>query len=181
MKIIPTAIPDLLIIEPQIHGDERGFVMESYNRPQFNQAIRRDVTFVQDNHSRSTRGVLRGLHYQIEKTQGKLLRVTMGEIFDVAVDLRRSSQTFGQWAGVVLSAENKRQIWIPEGFAHGFLTLSAEADCLYKITDFYAPQFERVLAWNDPAIAIDWPWVGHPVLSLKDKAGLSLDQLDTFE
>lgn len=180
MNVIPTTIPDVLILEPKLFGDERGFMMESYNQLQFNRAIGRDVTFVQDNHSRSTRGVLRGLHYQIQNTQAKLIRVTVGEVFDVAVDLRRNSKTFGQWVGVILSADNKRQLWVPEGFAHGFITLSDTADCLYKTTDYYAPQFERILAWNDKTIGIDWPHAENPTLSSKDSQGLTFQQIETF-
>lgn len=180
MNVIPTSIPDVLILEPKIFGDERGFMMETYNQSIFNQTIGRDVTFVQDNHSRSTRGVLRGLHYQIEKTQAKLLRVTVGEVFDVVVDLRRSSETFGKWVGVTLSADNQRQLWVPEGFAHGFMVLSDTADCLYKTTDFYSPQFERILAWNDATIGIEWPSGEDPILSAKDRAGVTLQNADLF-
>lgn len=180
MNIIPTDIPDVLILEPEIFGDERGFMMESYHQLKFNQAVGRDVVFVQDNHSRSTRGVLRGLHYQIQKTQGKLLRVTMGEVFDVAVDLRCSSKTFGKWVGAVLSADNRRQLWVPEGFAHGFVVLSEVADCLYKTTDHYAPEFERIIAWNDRTIGIEWPYATEPVLSPKDRAGVSLERAECF-
>ncbi|WP_107852236.1 dTDP-4-dehydrorhamnose 3,5-epimerase [Oceanimonas marisflavi] len=169
MKMINTTIPDLYIIEPTVFGDERGFFFESFNQRRFEQAIGRPVNFVQDNHSRSARGVLRGLHYQVAQQQGKLVRCTLGEVFDVAVDLRPGSNTFGQWEGIVLSAENKRQVWIPEGFAHGFVVLSEVAEFLYKTTDYYAPEHERAIRWNDPTLAIDWPLPCPPVLSEKDK------------
>ncbi len=181
MKIFPTAIPDVLMIEPKIFGDERGFLMETYQQVQFNQAIGRDVVFVQDNHSRSMRGVLRGLHYQIERSQGKLLRVIQGEVFDVAVDLRLKSPTFGKWVGCVLSADNQRQLWVPEGFAHGFVVLSEVADCLYKATDYYAPEFERIIAWNDPTLAIDWLYEAEPILSSKDRGGVLFKHADFFK
>src|SRR5271169_393150 len=171
MKVDATAIPGLLVLEPSIHADERGFFFESFNQKRFEDAIRRSVSFVQDNHSRSTRHALRGLHYQIRRPQGKLVRVTAGEVFDVAVDLRRSSPTFGKFDSVVLSAENRKQLWIPEGFAHGFLALSETADVLYKTTDYYAPEDERCLIWNDPDVGIDWP-SGAPILSAKDRLGL---------
>ncbi len=180
MNVIPTAIPDVLILEPKVFGDSRGFFMESYNQKLFESAIGRSVQFVQDNHSRSARGVLRGLHYQVRQTQGKLVRVSAGEVFDVAVDLRRSSSTFGQWVGELLSEENKRQLWIPEGFAHGFVVLSETADFLYKATDFYAPEHERSLLWNDPALCIDWHYDSTPSLSAKDLNALTLAQVETF-
>ncbi len=168
MKVIETAIPDVKIIEPKVFGDERGFFFESYNQKAFVKAIGREVTFVQDNHSRSQKGVLRGLHYQIQQAQGKLVRCTRGEVFDVAVDIRKSSPSFGQWVGVVLSEENKKQMWIPEGFAHGFLVLSEMAEFLYKTTDFYAPQHEQAIIWNDSQLAIEWPLEFDPSLSQKD-------------
>lgn len=169
MNIIKTGIPDVLIIEPKVFGDERGFFFESFNQRQFEQAVGKQVSFVQDNHSRSAKGVLRGLHYQVAQPQGKLVRCTLGEVFDVAVDIRPNSPTFGQWEGMFLSAENKRQVWIPEGFAHGFLVLSAVAEFLYKTTDYYAPEHERSIRWDDPTLAIDWPLSGAPILSAKDQ------------
>ena len=181
MKILPTAIPEVLIIEPKVFGDARGFFFESFNQKAFKVATGLDVNFVQDNHSRSAKGVLRGLHYQIEQAQGKLVRVVRGAVFDVAVDLRRSSATFGQWVGAELTEENSRQMWVPPGFAHGFLTLSDSADFLYKTTDYYAPQFERCVAWDDPAIGIRWPVGMEPKLSGKDQAGLHLGVAQTFE
>ena len=180
MKAIPLAIPDVVLIEPQVFGDERGFFFESYNQSRFEEISGRKVQFVQDNHSRSMKSVLRGLHYQIQQPQGKLVRVVQGEVFDVAVDLRKSSKTFGQWVGEVLSAENKRQLWAPEGFAHGFVVLSETAEFLYKTTDYYAPAFERCIAWNDPSIGINWPAGLQPQLSSKDQAGLSLAQAEVF-
>ncbi|WP_428825267.1 dTDP-4-dehydrorhamnose 3,5-epimerase [Azonexus sp. IMCC34842] len=176
MKVIPTKIPDLLIFEPKVFGDERGFFFESFNQKIFFQAIGQKVEFVQDNHSKSARNVLRGLHYQVPpKAQGKLLRVVQGEVFDVSVDLRKNSKTFGQWNGLILSAENKKQLWIPPGFAHGFLTLSDGAEFLYKTTDYYSPEHERCIAWNDPEIGIVWPLCGEkPVLSGKDNIGMNL-------
>ncbi|MEA3466235.1 MAG: dTDP-4-dehydrorhamnose 3,5-epimerase [Thermodesulfobacteriota bacterium] len=168
MKIIKTKIPEVLIIEPTVFGDERGFFMESWHHKAFNEAVGREVNFVQDNHSRSTKGVLRGLHYQIQQPQGKLVRCVVGEVFDVAVDLRKSSATFGTWIGCHLSAENKRQFWVPEGFAHGFLVLSESADFLYKTTEYYAPEHERCIRWNDAKIGIEWPCDGTPTLSAKD-------------
>jgi dTDP-4-dehydrorhamnose 3,5-epimerase len=171
---------DALLLEPKVFGDSRGFFFESYNQAAFEQAIGKSVAFVQDNHSRSAKGVLRGLHYQINEPQGKLVRVVAGEVFDVAVDLRRSSCTFGQWAGAILSAENKRQIWIPEGFAHGFLVLSEFADFLYKTTQYWAPAHERCIAWDDPALAIVWPVEGEPALSNKDKAGVTLRAAELY-
>lgn len=173
MKVQPTSIPDVLMIEPKVFGDERGFFFESFNQQQWQQATGLNPVFVQHNHSRSGKNVLRGLHYQIKQPQGKLVRVTAGEVFDVAVDLRRSSPTFGQWAGAMLSAENKRQLWVPEGFAHGFLVLSAAAEFLYLTTDYYAPEHERGIRWNDPDLNIAWPLREAPSLSEKDnRAGL---------
>lgn len=180
MQVIPTAIPEVLIIEPKVFGDTRGFFFESYNERAFAQASGLVVPFVQDNHSRSAQGVLRGLHYQIRQPQGKLVRVVRGSVFDVAVDLRKSSPTFGQWVGVELSESNHRQLWVPPGFAHGFLVTSESADFLYKTTDYYAPEHERCIAWDDPAIGIRWPLEGAPQLSAKDKAGLALAQAETF-
>ena len=181
MKVTPTAIPDVLIIEPKVFGDARGFFFESFNQRAFREATGHDVNFVQDNHSRSGEGVLRGLHYQIEQPQGKLVRVVRGAVFDVAVDLRKSSATFGQWVGVELSETNNRQMWIPPGFAHGFLTLSESADFLYKTTDYYAPEFERCIAWDDPTLAIAWPLAGNPPqISVKDQAGVLLVDAQVF-
>ena len=181
MKVIETAIPGLLILEPKVFGDARGFFMESYNAKVFHDATGLSPNFVQDNHSRSGKGVLRGLHYQIEQAQGKLVRVTRGAVFDVAVDLRQSSPTFGQWVGIELSEENNRQFWIPPGFAHGFLVTSDSADFLYKTTDYYAPQFERSLAWNDPTVGVAWPLEGiTPLLSAKDLAGKPLAECEKF-
>lgn len=181
MKVIPTAIPDLLIIEPKVFGDARGFFFESFNQKAFSEAIGQHVDFVQDNHSRSTNGVLRGLHYQIQQPQGKLVRVVRGAVFDVAVDIRRSSPTFGQWAGVELTEDNHRQFWVPPGFAHGFLVLSDIADFLYKATDYYAPTYERSIAWNDPHVGIEWPSIGvAPKVSPKDAEGLALEIAETF-
>ena len=180
MKVIETAIPDLLILEPKVFGDARGFFMESFNARSFHEATGLNVDFVQDNHSRSAKGVLRGLHYQIQQAQGKLVRVVRGSVFDVAVDLRRSSPTFGQWVGVTLSEENNRQFWIPPGFAHGFLVTSDSADFLYKTTDYYAPEHERSLIWNDPEVGVVWPLDGAPLLSAKDVAGKPLGECETF-
>ena len=180
MNVLQTAIPGLLILEPKVFGDSRGFFMESYNAKAFQDATGLDVNFVQDNHSRSGKGVLRGLHYQIEQAQGKLVRVVRGSVFDVAVDLRKASPTFGKWVGVELSEENHRQFWIPPGFAHGFLVTSESADFLYKTTDYYAPQFERSLAWNDPTVGVVWPLEGEPLLSAKDVAGKGLAECETF-
>lgn len=180
MKAIATSIPDVLLIESTVFGDERGFFFESFNDKQFAEVIGKTVRFVQDNHSKSAQGVLRGLHYQIQQSQGKLVRVVSGAVFDVAVDLRKSSPTFGQWVGAVLSAENKRQMWIPEGFAHGFVVTSDSAEFLYKTTDYWAPEHERCIAWNDPAIAIDWPINGMPTLSAKDQKGVSLAEAEVF-
>lgn len=173
MRVIQTAIPDLLLIEPKVFGDERGFFFESFNAKGFEKATGLDVQFVQDNHSKSVRNVLRGLHYQVQRPQGKLVRVVQGAVFDVAVDIRKGSKTFGQWVGEILSAENKKQIWIPPGFAHGFLTLSDGTEFLYKTTDYYAPEYERCIAWNDPGLGIRWPHSEMPVLSAKDRQGLS--------
>jgi len=175
MKISPTVLPEVLIIEPKVFGDSRGFFFESFNQRAFNEATGLDAEFVQDNHSRSAKGVLRGLHYQVQQPQGKLVRVVRGSVFDVAVDIRKSSPNFGRWVGVELTEENNRQLWVPPGFAHGFLVTSDTADFLYKTTDYYAPEFERCVAWNDPAIGIEWPLGGMtPQLSAKDKAGVSL-------
>lgn len=184
MKVTPTAIPEVLILEPKVFGDARGFFLESFNERAFREATGTNVSFVQDNHSRSAKGVLRGLHYQIQQPQGKLVRVVRGAVFDVAVDLRRSSTTFGRWAGVELSEENQRQLWVPAGFAHGFVVLSESADFLYKTTDYYAQQHERCIAWNDPQLGITWPLdrVGMttPLLSEKDRAGRPLDAAEIF-
>ena len=172
MQAIQTAIADVLIFQPKVFGDARGFFFESFNRQVFDQAVGRHVDFVQDNHSRSSKGVLRGLHYQIQQPQGKLVRVVRGSVFDVAVDLRKSSRTFGQWVGVELSEENQRQLWVPVGFAHGFVVTSESADFLYKTTDFYAPAHERCIRWDDPALAIQWPELGlKPLVSAKDAVG----------
>lgn len=181
MQVIRTAIPDVLIIEPKVFGDARGFFFESFNQKSFNEATGLDVNFVQDNHSKSVRGVLRGLHYQIQQPQGKLVRVVQGEVFDVAVDIRKGSPTFGQWVGELLSGENKRQLWIPAGFAHGFVVLSETAEFLYKTTDYYAPQFERCIAWDDADLKIDWQFSGVPALSAKDAVGARFAQAEVFE
>jgi dTDP-4-dehydrorhamnose 3,5-epimerase len=181
MHIIETTIPAVIIFEPKVFGDDRGFFFESFNQKAFEQATGlKNIHFVQDNHSKSAKNVLRGLHYQIEQAQGKLVRVTQGEVFDVAVDLRASSTTFGQWEGTRLSAENKRQMWIPPGFAHGFLVLTDTAEFLYKTTDFYAPQHECCLKWDDASIGIEWPLQGMPILSAKDQLGLSLQDAKKF-
>ena len=175
MKVIRTAIPDLLIFEPRVFGDDRGFFFESFNRDRFRDATGVDAEFVQDNHSRSEKNVLRGLHYQVSpRAQGKLVRVVQGAVFDVAVDIRKDSPTFGQWIGETLSAENKKQMWIPPGFAHGFLTLTESAEFLYKTTDYYFPDHERCIAWNDSKIGIEWPLTAEPILSPKDQRGNSL-------
>jgi dTDP-4-dehydrorhamnose 3,5-epimerase len=182
MNVIQTKIPDVLLIEPQVFGDHRGFFFESFNQKRFEEKTGVKTQFVQDNHSRSSQGVLRGLHYQIQQTQGKLLRATVGEIFDVAVDVRKSSPTFGQWVGYVLSAENKRQLWIPAGFAHGFAVLSEVAEVLYKTTDYYAKDYERSILWNDPDLGIDWQLGDiEPRLSAKDEAGVLLKDAEVFE
>jgi dTDP-4-dehydrorhamnose 3,5-epimerase len=180
IKTTLLAIPEVILFEPTIFGDDRGFFYESFNKKTFDDAVGRDVQFVQDNHSSSVKGVLRGLHYQIKQPQGKLVRVTAGEVFDVAVDLRKSSPTFGQWVGAHLSAENKHQLWVPEGFAHGFVVLSSSAELLYKTTDYYAPAHERCLAWNDPAIGIDWPLEEAPTMSVKDRAAPMLNIAEVF-
>ena len=180
MKAIQTTIPDLLIIEPKVFGDERGFFFESFNRRKFAELTGRDVEFVQDNHSRSVKNVLRGLHYQIQHPQGKLVRVVQGAVLDVAVDIRRSSPTFGQHVAAELSAGNKRMFWIPEGFAHGFVVLSDTAEFLYKTTDYWVPEFERSIAWNDPAIGIQWQIQGEPALSAKDRQAKPLAEAETF-
>jgi dTDP-4-dehydrorhamnose 3,5-epimerase len=178
MKVTATAIPEVLIIEPKVFGDARGFFYESFNQKAFNAATGQNVNFVQDNHSRSARGVLRGLHYQIRQPQGKLVRVVRGAVFDVAVDIRKASPTFGKWVGVELSEDNGRQLWIPPGFAHGFVVTSESADFLYKTTDYYAPEYERCIAWNDPVVGIDWPLTAPPSLSLKDQQGLALHDIE---
>jgi dTDP-4-dehydrorhamnose 3,5-epimerase len=180
MSIQRTEIPDVIIIEPKVFGDDRGFFYESFNAQRFSEETGVDAVFVQDNHSKSAQNVLRGLHYQIQHPQGKLVRVTAGEVFDIAVDIRRSSPTFGRWLGVVLSAENKRQLWIPPGFAHGFLVTSPSAEFLYKTTDYYAPEHERCLLWNDPEIGIDWPLSAEPLLSGKDKLGQLFSEAEVF-
>ena len=178
MQATRLAIPDVVLIEPKVFGDARGFFYESFNQRAFNEAVGQDVQFVQDNHSRSGKGVLRGLHYQVQNAQGKLVRVARGRVFDVAVDVRKGSPTFGQWAGVELSEDNQRQFWVPAGFAHGFVVLSDTADFLYKTTDYYAPAHERCIAWNDPDVGIDWPLaeagISAPILSDKDRQGASL-------
>ena len=179
MKAIPSAIPEVLLLEPRIFGDERGYFYESWNRRRLAE-LGIDVDFVQDNHSRSQRNVLRGLHYQIEHAQGKLVRVTAGQVYDVAVDLRRSSATFGKWVGFTLSADDKRMAWIPPGFAHGFCVISDSAEFLYKTTDYWSPAHERTLLWNDPRLAIPWPLTAEPLLAARDAAGLPLHQAETF-
>jgi len=184
MKVIRTDIPEVLILEPKVFGDARGFFLESFNQKVFREATGLTLDFVQDNHSRSAQGVLRGLHYQLKQPQGKLVRVVRGAVFDVAVDVRRSSPTFGKWVGTELSEENQRQFWVPPGFAHGFMVLSASADFLYKTTDYYAPEHERCIAWNDPTLGIDWPLerllTEGPQLSVKDKAGVGLREAEFF-
>ena len=180
MKVTRLDIPEVCLIEPKVFGDERGFFFESFNQRQFNEAIGREVIFVQDNHSRSAKNVLRGLHYQIVRPQGKLVRVVQGEVFDVAVDIRKSSPTFGKWVGEILSAENKKQIWIPEGFAHGFLTLSDYAEFLYKTTEYYAPECERCIRWDVPELDIKWPLVGKPQVSDKDDTAPSFLKAEYF-
>ena len=180
MKTTRFAIPDVILLEPKVFGDDRGFFFESFNQAQCETAIGRKVNFVQDNHSRSAKNVLRGLHYQIQQPQGKLVRVVAGEVFDVAVDIRKSSRTFGQWVGEILSAENKKQMWIPEGFAHGFVVLSDPAEILYKTTDYWAPEHERCIAWNDESLAINWHIHGEPVLSGKDAQGKLLAAAEAF-
>ncbi|MFN7554568.1 dTDP-4-dehydrorhamnose 3,5-epimerase [Microcystis sp.] len=180
MKVIPTEIPDVLIIEPQVYGDDRGFFLESFNQKDFREKTGVNTTFVQDNHSMSLKNVLRGLHYQIPNPQGKLVRVVNGSVFDVAVDARQSSPTFGQWVGCVLSAENKRIFWVPEGFAHGFLVLSDRAEFLYKTTNYYYPQYEKTILWNDADLGIDWPLDTPPILSPKDQAGQPFKSVEVF-
>jgi dTDP-4-dehydrorhamnose 3,5-epimerase len=180
MQVMKTAIPDVLILEPKVFGDDRGFFFESFNQQTFQNLTGIKANFVQDNHSRSAANVLRGLHYQIEQAQGKLVRVSSGEVFDVAVDIRRQSATFGKWVGVLLSAENKRQMWIPPSFAHGFVVLKDNTEFLYKTTDYYAPQYERCIRWDDPAIGIEWPVTQKPILSAKDQQGLLLSQAEVF-
>lgn len=180
MKVVRTEIPDVLILEPKVFGDERGFFFEPYNKRVFREATGLDVEFVQDNHSRSRSGVLRGLHYQLRQAQGKLVRVTAGEVFDVAVDLRRGSATFGNWVGFHLDAAAKRMAWIPPGFAHGFLVLSEQAEVLYKTTDYYAPEHERTVRWNDPRLGIAWPLRGEPILSAKDAAAPGLADAELY-
>ena len=181
MKVTPLAIPEVVLLEPDVFGDDRGFFYESFNQAQFETAIGKPVTFVQDNHSRSAKGVLRGLHYQIKQPQGKLVRVVQGEVFDVAVDIRKLSPTFGQWVGEILSADNKRQLWVPPGFAHGFVVMSYMAEFLYKTTDYYAPQFERCIVWNDANLAIDWSFKGTPSLSGKDAQGKAFEDAEVFD
>lgn len=180
MNATPLAIPHVILFEPKVFGDARGFFFESFNEARFEAIVGSQVKFVQDNHSKSSKGVLRGLHYQIKQSQGKLVRVVQGAVFDVAVDLRKSSPTFGSWVGEVLSAENKKQLWIPEGFAHGFVVLSDDAEFLYKTTNYYAPEHERSLLWNDPEVAIKWPYEGIPILSEKDKAGALLSAAEVY-
>ncbi len=180
MRMTPLSIPDVLRIEPHVFADERGAVYESFHQARFEEAVGRQVRFVQDNHATSVRNVLRGLHYQVQQTQGKLVRVVAGCVFDVAVDLRRSSPSFGRWTGEVLSADNKAQLWVPEGFAHGFLVLSESADVVYKMTDYYAPAHERCIAWNDPDLAIDWPIAAVPLVSPKDARGRCFAEADCF-
>jgi dTDP-4-dehydrorhamnose 3,5-epimerase len=180
MNATRLAIPDVIVFEPKVFGDDRGFFFESFNQKVFEEVVGRSVSFVQDNHSRSVKGVLRGLHYQIQQSQGKLVRVSHGEVFDVAVDLRKSSATFGKWVGAHLSAENKKQMWVPEGFAHGFVVLSESAEFLYKTTDYWAPEHERSLAWNDPTVAIEWPISEQPALSAKDQNAASLQDAEVF-
>lgn len=180
MRAVATPLPGVLILEPKVFGDDRGFFYESYNKRAFRDATGLDVEFVQDNHSRSVRGVLRGLHYQIRQPQGKLVRCTAGEVFDVVVDLRRSSAAFGKWHACTLSAENKRMLWVPPGFAHGFVVTTDHAEFLYKTTDYWAPEHERTLAWDDPTLAIPWPLAGEPVLSAKDRVGATLDRAELY-
>ena len=181
MKVTAAAIPEVLLVEPRVFGDDRGFFYESFNQKQWREKTGVDRVFVQDNHSRSAKGVLRGLHYQIRQAQGKLVRVVVGEVFDAAVDLRRSSPTFGKWVGAILSAENKRQLWVPEGFGHGFVVLSEAAEFLYRTTDYWAPEHERCIIWNDPDIGIDWPVADSPILSGKDAVGVRLRDAEVYE
>jgi dTDP-4-dehydrorhamnose 3,5-epimerase len=180
MNVLPTAIPEVLVLEPKVFSDARGFFLESYNKRAFREATGVAVEFVQDNHSRSSKNVLRGLHYQVRQAQGKLVRVTAGEIWDVAVDLRRGSKSFGRWAATRLSAETRRMLWVPAGFAHGFLVLSEHAEVQYKTTDYYAPEHERTLLWNDPALGIAWPLAGEPVMTDKDRHGTPLAAAETY-
>ncbi|CAG4887709.1 dTDP-4-dehydrorhamnose 3,5-epimerase [Paraburkholderia saeva] len=180
ITVTPTALPEVKLIEPKVFGDARGFFFESFNAKEFAEKVGVDVEFVQDNHSRSAKGVLRGLHYQIEHAQGKLVRVLSGEVFDVAVDMRRNSPDFGKWVGVNLSAENSRQLWIPPGFAHGFVVLSETAEFLYKTTDYWFPEYERCLIWNDPEVAIEWPVEGEPTLAAKDAAGKGFGEAESY-
>ncbi len=180
MNIVPTSLTDVFVIEPKVFGDARGFFFESFNARVFSELTGVTAEFVQDNHSRSAQNVLRGLHYQIQQAQGKLVRATLGEVYDVVLDIRKSSPTFGKWEGFHLSAENKRQVWIPPGFAHGFVVLSEVAEFLYKTTDYWAPQYERSILWNDPALGIDWPIIGDPLLSGKDKEGVLLANAEVF-
>ena len=180
MKVEQTPIPDVLVIEPRVFGDERGFFFESFNQHRWQESTGLDTRFVQENHSRSGRNVLRGLHYQIRRPQGKLVRVILGEVFDVAVDIRRSSPTFGRWVGQYLSADNKKQFWVPEGFAHGFVVLSEVAEFLYLTTDYYAPEHERAIIWNDPDLGIDWPMTGEPLLSDKDRQAARFTDAEHF-
>ena len=181
MQVTATAIPDVLILEPKVFADDRGFFFESFNAKAFEQATGLKCQFVQDNHSKSAKNVLRGLHYQIQNPQGKLVRVTQGEVFDVAVDIRKGSENFGKWVGVHLSAENKRQLWVPEGFAHGFVVLSDTAECLYKTTDYYTPAHERCIAWNDPDVDVAWPLCAPPLLSSKDRGAGLLKRTEVYE
>lgn len=181
MKVVPCDIPDVLVIEPKVFGDDRGFFLESFNQQRFNQTVGQQLSFVQDNHSRSSKGVLRGLHYQIQHPQGKLVRVVSGEIFDVVVDIRRGSPTFGRWVGELLTATCKKQLWVPAGFAHGFLVLSESAEVLYKATDYYYPEYERSIAWNDPTLNIKWPLDCAPVLSAKDAKGSAFLEAEVYE
>ena len=181
MQVTATAIPDVLILEPKVFGDDRGFFFESFNAKAFEQATGLKCQFVQDNHSKSAKNVLRGLHYQIQNPQGKLVRVTQGEVFVVAVDIRKGSENFGKWVGVHLSAENKRQLWVPEGFAHGFVVLSDTAECLYKTTDYYTPAHERCIAWNDPDVDVAWPLCAPPLLSSKDRGAGLLKRTEVYE
>ena len=181
MEIISTEIPDVIMIEPTVYGDDRGFFYESYNKKRFEEATGTTADFVQDNHSKSNKGVLRGLHYQIKQAQGKLVRVISGKVLDVAVDIRKSSSTFGHWVGIELSEENKRQLWMPPGFAHGFVVLSESAEFLYKTTDYYAPEYERCIRWDDADLSIDWQISGEPLVSEKDTKGVSLNKAELFE
>lgn len=181
MNVVPTEIPDVLIIEPRVFGDDRGFFMESFNQQTFADKTGLEINFVQDNHSRSAKNVLRGLHYQIQQAQGKLVRAVVGSILDVAVDMRKHSASFGQWVSCELSADNKRQLWVPAGFAHGFLVLSDTADVLYKTTDYYAPNYERSLLWNDPEVGVVWPLSGDPILSAKDRDGQPFKTAEVYD